>query len=97
MLCLKGVKNLEALEQLIDERSEKAVRELWDNPEFMAFLVEQQELLEALLSEISDEQTRKAVVTYDEQKNAVSGIQLKAVYKAGVLDAVKLLKTLGVI
>lgn len=88
---------MEALEQLIDERSEKAVRELWDNPEFMAFLVEQQELLEALLSEISDEQTRKAVVTYDEQKNAVSGIQLKAVYKAGVLDAVKLLKTLGVI
>ena len=88
---------MEALEQLIDERSEKAMAELRENPEFMALLVEQQELLEALLSKISDEQTRKAVVAYDEQKNAVSGIQLKAVYKAGALDAVKLLKTLGVI
>lgn len=88
---------MEALEQLIDERREKAMAELRKNPEFMALLVEQQELLEALLSKISDEQTRKAVVAYNEQKNAVSGIQLKAVYKAGALDAVKLLKTLGVI
>ena len=59
--------------------------------------MDQQELLEALLSKLSDEQTRKAVMEYDEQKNSVSGIQLKAVYKAGVLDAIKLLKTLGVI
>ncbi|WP_312644551.1 hypothetical protein [Hydrogenoanaerobacterium sp.] len=88
---------MEALEQLIDERSEKAMAELRENPEFMALLVEQQELLEALLAKISDKQTQKAVMAYDEQKNAVSGIQLKAVYKAGALDAVKLLKTLGVI
>ncbi|MDD4511143.1 MAG: hypothetical protein PHY23_09610 [Oscillospiraceae bacterium] len=88
---------MEALEQLIDERSEKAMAELRENPEFMALLVEQQELLEALLAKIPDKQTQKAVMAYDEQKNAVSGIQLKAVYKAGALDAVKLLKTLGVI
>jgi hypothetical protein len=88
---------MEALEQLIDERSEKAMAELRENPEFMALLVEQQELLEALLTKIPDKQTQKAVMAYDEQKNAVSGIQLKAVYKAGALDAVKLLKTLGVI
>lgn len=88
---------MEALEQLIDERTEQAMRELRDNPDFMALLVKQQEMLETLLSQVPDEQTRKAVVAYDEQKNDISGIQLKAVYKAGMLDAVKLLKTLGVI
>ncbi|WP_312102845.1 hypothetical protein [Pygmaiobacter massiliensis] len=88
---------MEALEQLMDERTEQAMRKLRDNPDFMALLVKQQEMLEALLSQVPDEQTRKAVVAYDEQKNDISGIQLKAVYKAGVLDAVKLLKTLGVI
>ncbi|MDD3229249.1 MAG: hypothetical protein PHE09_08525 [Oscillospiraceae bacterium] len=88
---------MELLEQLIQERSEEATRTLQENPEFQALLMDQQELLEALLSGISDEQTQKAVMEYDEQKNSVSGIQLKAVYKAGVLDAVKLLKTLGVI
>lgn len=88
---------MECLDQIIDERSEKAMRKIRDNPKFMALLVEQQEQLDALLSKVSEEQTRKAVVAYDEQKNAVSGIQLKAVYKAGALDAVKLLKTLGVI
>ncbi len=88
---------MEALKQLMDERTEQAMRKLRDNPDFMALLVKQQEMLEALLSQVPDEQTRKAVVAYDEQKNDISGIQLKAVYKAGVLDAVKLLKTLGVI
>ena len=88
---------MEILEQLIQERSEEATRALQENPEFQALLMDQQELLEALLSKLSDEQTRKAVMEYDEQKNSVSGIQLKAVYKAGVLDAIKLLKTLGVI
>ena len=88
---------MEALEQLIDERTEQAMRELRDNPDFMALLVKQQEMLETLLSQVPDEQTRKAVVAYDEQKNDISGIQLKAVYKAGMLDAIKLLKTLGVI
>lgn len=88
---------MEILEQLIQERSEEATRALQENPEFQALLMDQQELLEALLSRISDEQTKKAIMEYDEQKNSVSGIQLKAVYKAGALDAVKLLKTLGVI
>lgn len=88
---------MEALEQLIDERTEQAMRELRDTPDFMVLLVKQQEMLETLLSQVPDEQTRKAVVVYDEQKNDISGIQLKAVYKAGMLDAVKLLKTLGVI
>jgi len=88
---------MEILEQLIQECSEEATRALQENPEFQALLMDQQELLEALLSKLSDEQTRKAVMEYDEQKNSVSGIQLKAVYKAGVLDAIKLLKTLGVI
>ena len=88
---------MEILEQLIQECSEEATRALQENPEFQALLMDQQELLEALLSKLSDEQTRKAVMEYDEQKNSVSGIQLKAVYKAGVLDAIKLLKTLGLI
>ncbi|MDD3230729.1 MAG: hypothetical protein PHE09_16135 [Oscillospiraceae bacterium] len=88
---------MEILEQLIQERSEEATRALQESPEFQALLMDQQELLEALLSKLSDEQTKKAVMEYDEQKNSVSGIQLKAVYKAGVLDAIKLLKTLGVI
>lgn len=88
---------MEALEQLMDERTEQAMRELRDNPDFMALLVKQQEMLETLLSQVPDEQTRKAVVAYDEQKNDISDIQLKAVYKAGMLDAVKLLKILGVI
>lgn len=88
---------MEILEQLVQERSEEATRALQENPEFMALLMDQQELLEALLSKISDEQTKKSVMEYDEQKNSLSYIQLKAVYKAGVLDAIKLLKTLGVI
>ncbi|MDD3227656.1 MAG: hypothetical protein PHE09_00395 [Oscillospiraceae bacterium] len=88
---------MEILEQFIQERSEEATRALQESPEFQALLMDQQELLEALLSKLSDEQTKKAVMEYDEQKNSVSGIQLKAVYKAGVLDAIKLLKTLGVI
>ncbi|WP_312101680.1 hypothetical protein [Pygmaiobacter massiliensis] len=71
---------MEILEQLIQERSEKATRALQESPEFQALLMDQQELLEALLSKLSDEQTKKAVMEYDEQKNSVSGIQLKAVY-----------------
>jgi len=73
---------MEALEQLIDERSEKAMRELRENPEFLAQLTAQRDALDSLLEQIFDEKIRKAVTAYDEQKNAVSGIQLKEVYKA---------------
>ena len=88
---------MEALEKLIDERVEKALAELRESPEFLSQLTAQSDTLEALLSRISDEETRKAVMTFEGQKNALSSIQLKAIYKAGALDAVKLLKTLGVI
>lgn len=88
---------MEAWEQLIGERMEKALAELRESPEFMAELTAQRDALDALLERIPDEKIRKAVTAYDEQKNFVSGFQLKAVYKAGALDAVKLLKTLGVI
>lgn len=88
---------MEALEQLIDGQIEEALRRLRESPEFMALLAEQQEQLETLLSQISDEAVKKAVFAYDAHKNVVSGSQLKEVYKAGALDAVKLLKTLGMI
>lgn len=68
-----------------------------ESPEFMALLVAQQEQFDTLLSQISDGDLKKAVAAYDAHKNVISGTQLKAVYKAGALDAVKLLKTLGVI
>ena len=88
---------MEAWEQLIDERMEKALAVLREGPEYMAALTAQRDALDSLLERIPDEKIRKAVTAYDEQKNDVSGIQLKAVYKAGALDAVKLLKTMGVI
>lgn len=88
---------MEAWEQLIDERTEKALAALRESPEFMAELTAQRDALDSLLERIPDEGIQKAVIAYDEQKNDVSGIQLKAVYKAGALDAVKFLKTLGVI
>lgn len=88
---------MEAWEQLIDERMEKALAVLREGPGYMAALTAQRDALDSLLERIPDEKIRKAVTAYDEQKNDVSGIQLKAVYKAGALDAVKLLKTMGVI
>jgi hypothetical protein len=88
---------MEALEQLIDKRVEKALAELRESPEFMSELTAQRDTLDSLLAQIPDEEIRKAVTTYIECDNDIGGIQLKAAYKAGTLDAVKLLKTLGVI
>lgn len=81
----------------MDGQIEEALAVLRESPEFMALLVAQQEQLDTLLSQISDGDLKKAVAAYDAHKNVISGTQLKAVYKAGALDAVKLLKTLGVI
>lgn len=88
---------MDTLEQLVDGQIEEGLATLRESPEFMALLVVQQAQLEALLSKISDGDLKQAVSAYDAHKNVISGAQLKAVYKAGALDAVKLLKTLGVI
>lgn len=88
---------MEALEKLIDERVEKAFAELRESPEFMAQLTTQRDALDSLLERISDQGIREAVTVYIECDNDIGGAQLKAAYKAGALDAVKLLKTLGVI
>lgn len=88
---------MDTLEQLVDGQIEEALATLRESPEFMALLVAQQAQLEALLSKISDEELKQAISAYDAHKNVISDTQLKAIYKAGALDAVKLLKTLGVI
>ena len=88
---------MEALEQLIDERVENAMRELRESPEFLAQLAGQRDALDSLLERISDQGIREAVTAYIECDNDIGGTQLKTAYKAGALDVVKLLKTLGVI
>lgn len=88
---------MKCLEQLIGERLEKALADLRENPEFTALLQMQVMKLDTLINSIGDERTKKEVIAYSEQKNAINHIQLQAVYKAGAQDAITLLKTLGVI
>lgn len=91
------MENMEDFVQLIDQRTEKALAQLRECPEFAQLLTEQSTTLDNLVAMMIDEKARQAVWNYDGIKNDISGVQLKAVYKAGALDAVQLLKTMGVI
>ena len=91
------IANVRDLEQLIEQRTETARSQRRECPEFAQLLTEQSTALDNLVAMMIDEKTKQAVWDYDGIKNDISGIQLKAVYKAGALDAVQLLKTMGVI
>ena len=91
------MENVEGFVQLFNERTEKALAELRECPEFAKLLMEQSTALDDLVAMVTDETAKQTVWDYDGLKNSISGIQLTAVYKAGALDAVQLLKKMGVI
>ena len=91
------MENMEGFVPLLNERTEKALAELRECPEFAKLLTEQSTALDDLVAMVTDENAKQAVWEYDAIKNNISGIQLTAVYKAGALDAVQLLKKMGVI